>query len=259
MFDRVGPDAEYKEPFLGAGAVGLSLLAANPGIRRAWLNDADSAMAALWDVVIHNPTNLWVNVQCLPELMRLCPESDPYKEDLELLRSVSGTQDLRLIPAANLAIAKLAVHQMSFSGLGPRAGGPMSNRLCRYNVDRLGSQISTCHEILSSVRLRRGTCTCLDFEELFDDGPAFFYLDPPYVKAGPALYQVSFTEDDHMRLARKLRAERRPWLLSYDDHPLIRRLYGGWCRIDQVEVGCSINGCNRKQELLISNVEGARS
>ena len=74
MVAELGPDAEYREPFFGAGAVGLSLLAANPGIKRAWLNDADPAMAALWDVVIHNPTSLRVFVEVTPEAMRLFPK-----------------------------------------------------------------------------------------------------------------------------------------------------------------------------------------
>jgi DNA adenine methylase len=251
MIAEFSPDAEFREPFFGAGSVGLSLLAANPGTRRAWLNDADPAMAALWDVVIHNPTSLHVTVEVTPEAMRLFG-SDYYQADLELLRSITGPEDLQRIPAANLAIAKLAVHQMSFSGLGTRAGGPMSNRLCRYNVDTLCSKIYTCNEILTSISLRNDTCTCLDFERLFVPGEAFFYLDPPHVKAGPQLYQVAFTQADHERLAKRLRAEKRPWLLSYDDHPLIHRLYGGWCRIEEVEVGCSINGCNRKKELLIT-------
>ena len=128
----------------------------------------------------------------------------------------------------------------------------MRYRLCHYNVDTLCSKIYTCNEILTAVSLRNDTCTCLDFEELFSPGDAFFYFDPPYVKAGPQLYQVAFTQADHERLARLLRKESRPWLLSYDDHPLIHRLYGGWSRIAQVEVGCSINGCNRKKELLIT-------
>jgi DNA adenine methylase len=87
----------------------------------------------------------------------------------------------------------------------------------------------------------------------FGPGDAFFYCDPPYVKAGPHLYQVAFTQADHERLARRLRSEKRPWLLSYDDHPLIRQLYEGWSRIESLEVGYSINGCGKKNELLISN------
>ena len=181
------------------------------------------------------------------------PGNDYYQDDTEILRSISDLREVREHPPGLVAAMKLAVHQMSYSGLGTRAGGPMSDRMCRYNVERLNARIETCHEILSSVKLRHGTCNCLDFEKLFSPGEAFFYLDPPYVKAGPQLYQAAFTQSDHERLARRLRRESRPWLLSYDDHPVIHQLYGGWSRIDQVEVGCSINGCNRKTELLISN------
>jgi DNA adenine methylase len=253
MFADVGPDAEYREPFFGAGAVGLSLLADHPGIRRAWLNDADPAMAALWHVVIHNPTNLHVTVEVTPEAMRLLPKSDYYSADVELLRSLTGPEDLQRIPVENLAIAKLVAHQMSFSGLGSRAGGPMTERLSRYNIDALCSKIYACNAILTSVTLRNDTCTCLDFGQMFDAGDAFFYLDPPYYAAGPQLYQFPFTPDDHVRLARHLRGESRPWLLSYDDHPVIHDLYRGWSRTEKVEVGCSINGCNKKNELLITN------
>ena len=66
------------DPFLGGVAVGLSLLAENQAIRRAWINDRDPAMAALWDAVIHNPTNLRVFVEILAEAMMLFPSSDYY-------------------------------------------------------------------------------------------------------------------------------------------------------------------------------------
>ena len=129
----------------------------------------------------------------------------------------------------------------------------MSNRLCRYNVDALSPRSRHATKFSRPSRLRNDTCTCLDFEELFGPGEAFFYLDPPYVKAGPHLYQVAFTQADHERLAKRLRSEKRPWLLSYDDHPLIHRLYGGWSRIEEVQVGYSINGCGKKSELFITN------
>jgi DNA adenine methylase len=259
MVASVGPTAEYREPFFGAGSVGLSLVSENPGIRRAWLNDADPAMSALWHVVIHDPTSLHVAVEITPEAMRLFPNIDYYKGDVELLRSLTGPEDLRRVRPDDLAIAKLAAHQMSFSGLGSRAGGPMTQRLARFNVETLVSRIYASNEILTSVSLRNGTCTCLDFSAMFDAGGAVFYCDPPYYAAGPQLYQFAFTPDDHIRLACLLRGESRPWLLSYDDHPVIHELYGGWSDIDKVQVGCSINGSNRKNELLITNYEGAAS
>jgi DNA adenine methylase len=61
---------------------------------------------------------------------------------------------------------------------------------------------------------------------MFDPGEAFFYLDPPYYKKGPQLYQFSFTDEDHISPAELLRRETRPWLLSYND-PVILELYQG--------------------------------
>jgi DNA adenine methylase len=249
----VGIGAEYREPFFGAGVVGLAMINQNPGISQVWFNDADAAMAALWDTVIHNPTSLRVFVEVTPEAMRLFPKNDCYKDDIEVLRSISDPRDVLMHPPGLVAAMKLTVHQMSYSGLGTCAGGPMSNRLCRYNVDLLNAKIQSFNEILLSVKLRHGTCTCLDFDQMFDPGKAIFYCDPPYVKAGPQLYQIAFTQSDHERLAKRLRTEKRPWLLSYDDDALIHRLYGGWCSIEEVKVGYSLNGCNKKTELLISN------
>ena len=119
MFADLGPDAEFREPFFGAGAIGLSLLAENRAIKRAWINDADPAISALWHVVINNPTNLHVTVEVTPEAMRLFPKSDYYQgEDVELLRSLTGPEALQQIRAESVAIAKLVADQMSYSGLG---------------------------------------------------------------------------------------------------------------------------------------------
>ncbi len=66
-----------------------------------------------------------------------------------------------------------------------------------------------------------------DFEELIhlNDRPeAFFYLDPPYYGT-EAYYQVQFTEEDHLRLARLLRGIKGRFLLSYNDCEVIRELY----------------------------------
>jgi hypothetical protein len=81
------------------------------------------AMAASVSVVIDNPTNLHVNIECFPEVMRLFPREDRYKSSVELLRSVAGPEDIERIGAENFAISKLVAHQMSFSGLGTKAGG----------------------------------------------------------------------------------------------------------------------------------------
>ena len=60
------------------------------------------------------------------------------------------------------------------------------------------------------------------------------YLDPPYYEKGPQLYRYSMDEEDHRVLAMQLRECKAQWILSYDDHQEIRRLYS-WARIESVD------------------------
>ena len=118
----------------------------------------------------------------------------------------------------------------------------------------MSKEIDRLSVLLNSVRTHREVCTCLDFEEVIRaPGDAVSYLDPPYFEKGNDLYQVGFTRDDHERLASVLRREERPWLVSYDTHPEIHRLYSGWAHLRQFVMTCTMNGTNKKREFLISN------
>lgn len=61
------------------------------------------------------------------------------------------------------------------------------------------------------------------------------YADPPYVEQGAALYKHAMGERDHFRLRDALRDCEACWVLSYDDHELIRDLYSTWATIEDVE------------------------
>jgi DNA adenine methylase len=254
MFAGLSPSAEYREPFIGSGAVAISLLQRQPG--PAWINDRDPAMAALWDSVINRSDSLKLLVTLFSDIINV----NYFYYYKKYLCSIVNPEDLQRFDPGWVALAKLAVHQMSFSGLGTCAGGPLGGRsqrgqsrvYSRYNAELLCTKIDSCRDILSTVPLRNGICTCLDFEELFSPGEAVIYLDPPYYEAGPELYQHSFHHNDHVRLAGLLRKETRPWLLSYDANPAILDLYS-WARIEEIEVPYPINGCEKKVELLISN------
>ncbi len=67
------------------------------------------------------------------------------------------------------------------------------------------------------------------------DQSLFSYLDPPYFGIKGKPYQHTFTEDDHLRL-RDYLADRGNFLLSYNNHNTIMKLYGGDCfRIHQLD------------------------
>lgn len=56
------------------------------------------------------------------------------------------------------------------------------------------------------------------------------YLDPPYFEQGQSLYESHYQPEDHVRLAKIVRKKLcRKWVISYDNHPEIRKAYRG-CR-----------------------------
>lgn len=258
--DAAGVIAEYREPFFGGGGVGLRVLCDCPEFARAWLNDADPAMACLWRSIAREPASMRLILGCLE------PSVAYFRLYKKLLRGIDRPEDLAPYDPTSVACMKVACHQLSYSGLGTMAGGPIGGESqaskydvgCRYNPEGLGRGVAAANKLMAGVELRPEVCTCLDFEEILRaPGDAFVYLDPPYFKAGPGLYQVAFAHDDHVRLAHALRDETRPWLLSYDRHPVIEDLYGGWATIEEVPITYSINGSVKTSELLIGNLDPA--
>ena len=78
------------------------------------------------------------------------------------------------------------------------------------------------------VRMAETVIENQDFEVLikhYDRPDSFFYLDPPYYTS-EYVYGCGFTWEDHLRLHRALSEAQGQWLISYNDCPEIRELYG---------------------------------
>lgn len=220
---------EYREPFFGAGAVGFECLDRVSAKCKVWINDIDPHMQALWMSVAFNP---W-------ELCERIDKINPSAKLFYTLKEEDGRADL---PMAEMAVRKLALHRLSYSGLGAMSGGPLGGRNqsseynvdCRWNPSSMKKEIRILHRLLS--RFDDIQITSVDCGKLVDGAPerCFIYLDPPYYEKGPQLYRYSMDEEDHRVLSMRLRNCRAQWVLSYDDHPEIRRLYS-WARIEPIE------------------------
>lgn len=214
---------EYREPFFGAGAVGFHLLDLLPPTAPVWINDIDYGMYSLWQTVWNDPDSL----------IRRCNKFTPSAKYFYDFKAADGDDT---IPVEQTAFRKLALHRMSFSGLGAKAGGPIGGKNqataaycvgCRWNPEHIKRNVVKANKLFR--RFLNLRITRLDFQHLIDDAPAecFIYLDPPYYLKGPALYAHAMSEADHQRLADALKACLASWVLSYDDHPEVRRLYDG--------------------------------
>lgn len=234
---------EYREPFFGGGSVGVQFLGDNPNFKNVWINDKDPGIACLWTSVLAFPEKLKKHIQ----------EFQPSVESFDLFKSEllnKNNVPLKTDQIVLMGFKKLAIHQISYSGLGTKSGGPLGGRSqsskykidCRWSPDYICKKIDKLSDQFSKINFRCNSCTSVDFSRLISsEKDAFIYLDPPYYNKGNELYQCGFTADDHKRLSDALKITPHPWLLSYDDCKEIRELYD-WAEMDVVSVNYTITG-----------------
>lgn len=231
---------EYREPFVGGGGVFLPVLS-DGAFQRYWINDFDYGIYCIW-----------LSVKSFyGELVEQILSFTPTVESFYAYRDTLS-KDCRHISPPEVAFMKIAVHQMSYSGLGTRAGGPIGgvNQSseydvgCRWNGQTITNKMSTVHSAMRNVDV---VVTNLDYRAMLYGENAVMYLDPPYYEQGSALYQCSFDDVQHRELADKLKSTRFPWLLSYDKCDDVRGMYA-WANLRETEeIHYSINMRNGNQ------------
>lgn len=230
LWKSKAPDI-YCEPFVGAGAAVISMMPTLPKNMELRLNDKDYWLVCMWVSVRDTPKEL------CEMITRFKPTGSAFYE----FKEQDGDWSIDPIEAG---FRKLALHQISFSGLGAMAGGPLGGKAqnnskynpeCRWRPERLKRDVVALHHTMA--RFRHVEISCKDFDVVLGKLPprSFVYLDPPYYEKGPILYKHSMDDADHARLARTLHASKWPWVLSYDDHPRIRELYQ-WAEFSDVNL-----------------------
>lgn len=135
--------------------------------------------------------------------------------------------------------------------------GSQSKNFCimkgyRYMPLRFTNAVKEASERLSNVIIEK-----MDFKALierYDSPETVFYVDPPYYKH-EHLYKrddaVKFTR--HEELAGILKNIKGKFLLSYNDHEYVRKIYS-WAKINEVNAHYSVSGKQTVEiELLICN------
>jgi DNA adenine methylase len=93
--------------------------------------------------------------------------------------------------------------------------------------------------------------------ERYDRPTTLFYLDPPYWQR--KLYKFNFSEQDFRDLEARLHNIRGRFVLSLDDHPEVRKLFGAW-RLKRTEIAYTAQTRTGKRygELLILNFDSGQ-
>ena len=217
----------YVEPFCGGGRVYFAKRKAGSN----WLNDVDAELI-----------NCYVNIR------------DHADEMVRMLSGEAATKERHAkykrsepIDSLGRAVRWYYLNRTSFSGI-------MKRENCYFGYgekysrppSKWGDVIQSCSAKLQGVKI-----TALDFEEVVDHTPdgSFIFIDPPYYATDQAkIYTHSFTKRDHVRLRDVLRRNhtRLKFLLTYDDHPDVRDMYG-WAET-----------CNRQWNYTIRRTDNQR-
>lgn len=228
---------EYHDVFVGGGSVLLAVASAHRNVS-LFANDLNPYIACFWKIM--------TNALACKDLIEKLPKQ-PTIAMFNEFRSKIGT-DREDRSFTGMALTAIFFNRTTFSGIldsGPIGGYEQKGKWkvdCRWNHSLLVEQI---HEIHNLVSGRLTVCNVDFYSYLNSIGDVCCYLDPPYFEKGKELYDSFFMSNvQHTSLAGILR-ERRNWILSYDDHPIVRDLYKG-LTIKSLDARYSVTGQSRK-------------
>ena len=210
----------YLEPFVGGGSVALAVAQRYADLEIV-LADADPNVADFWSVLIGCEATFL-------RLLRLLQVPPCMSMGHRVRHHLTRDPFLR-------AYQCLFINRVTFSGgvfnTGLLARGTGDGIRARYNA----ADLARC--MIAARAALRGRTTVHSMDVMYSLHLPFdvVYLDPPYIAHGANIYRASMCEHQHRVLGDTLKRLRRPWLLSYDDQPLVRDLYQG-CRIETVSV-----------------------
>jgi|SRR5579859_5622966 len=235
----------FSDGFVGGGPVLLEVAAKYPNIK-LFVNDKDRWIYCFWKIVADS------NRKELDQLLDLLSNKPTIKLFNELRQPFDNTN------IVDCAYRCLFFNRTTFSGIinsGPIGGQDQKSKWtvdCRYNFNNLKKKIEKCHLLL----VNRTTVENFDISQypylVNNNYP--IYLDPPYVRAGKMLYSVFMSENEHINLSNII-INRSNWVLSYDNHALINKLYSN-CNLQNLTHKYCIDGkkttWSEKTELIIT-------
>ena len=149
----------------------------------------------------------------------------------------------------------LYLQRTAFGGkVSGRNFGVSRERPGRFNLTTLEPMLEDLHTRLAGVVVE-----CLDWSDClarYDSEGTLFYLDPPYWGCETGYGKAMFGREDFARLAERLAGIRGRFLLSINDTPEIRKIFGAF-DVEGVattySVGRGHEAAGGRAELLVSH------
>jgi DNA adenine methylase len=237
---------EFREPFVGGGAVLFHILRNQPQMP-CWINDINRELYCFWSAVQTN----------LPELVARVQQIKLAAQDGKLLFNQLVTADLETLNILERAVRFFVLNRITFSGTiesGGYSQASFTGRFTESSIKRL-ADLAGC--------LEQTQITNLDYGDLLqaEGKDVFIFLDPPYLsKTHSMLYGrkgILHKGFDHDRFAQLMSQCHHQWLITYDDCPEVRANFADYY-IYEWELQYGMNNykqpkAKKGKELFISN------
>lgn len=223
----------YIEVFAGAAWI---MFGKEPS-KNEIINDIDSELINLYKIVRVHPD----------EFIRLVNFELHSREAFCRYKAMNP----RYLTDIERAVRFYYMIKVSFSSQ-MRSWAPSLNGSPKFNKKNLQDTI-----IRVSARLNKVEIENLDFKRLipkYNRPESFYYVDPPYYEHENDYGKGIFSIQDHTELRDLLRDLKGKFLVSYNNHPVIRELYKDY-NIIEVETNYSVfkNKYKAVTELIITN------
>lgn len=233
----------YAEAYCGGAGLAMKLLLLGR-VSRVILNDIDPAVYSMWDVIVNHSDEL---CEFIGEVVLDIPE---WKTQREVYLSTDA-------PSLELGKAAFYLNRTNRSGIlrgGPIGGMTQRGKFgmdARFNREPLCDKVRAIAARSADIELHNMDACEFISTVLVETDDLFANFDPPYVVKGPGLYENSYTEEDHREVGARIAACEFPWMVTYDNVPLISEIYEGFDRY-LIDVGYSAASSKVGRELLIA-------
>lgn len=233
----------YAEAYCGGAGLAVKLLLRGR-VSRIVLNDVDPAVYSMWDAIVNHADELCAFLADVPLSI------DEWRSMKDIFESAAE-------PSLELGKAAIYLNRTNRSGIlrgGPIGGMSQSGKYrldVRFNRDGLFEKVKAIASHADDIELHNEDAVDFIDGELAAREGLFANFDPPYVVKGPGLYENHYTDEDHRSVAAKIASCDFPWVVTYDDSPLVRGLYEDF---DQyaLSVGYSAASVRVGSEILIA-------
>lgn len=208
--DKVTPE-ELIEPFAGGGIVSLTAAFENLADHITMV-EKDEEVAAVWEIIL-NGKNQWLADKILS-----------FDLTLESARAELNRPEKQLQDTAFCTILKNRIYHGGIiaKGSGPLKKGENGKGIhSRWYPKTLHDRIVAINSIKQNINFVTGDAFDI-IEQNLNNQHAYFFIDPPYTKAGKRLY--TYFDIDHERLFKLTAQMQGHFMLTYDDTEHIRHL-----------------------------------